>query len=178
MRKIKKLKPSEISAIISPSLSKKEIKKVNKGSEGTIRKKYKYMELPPFECDRGWNKLIDNLFETIAVADKNKLIRVEQIKEKYATLRVHIKHIDDPIVSRAYRIIARFEKASAKTCEVCGNEGHIVVMEDFTWYKTLCERHTKKLGYIEIRKAKIKKRISIEKEESSTPDAYKGNDVS
>lgn len=132
------------------------LKKI-KSHEASIIKKYAYMELPFFECDKGWNKLIENLCEAISVADKNKEVRVQQIKEKLSTLRFYI-NIPNP---RIDKIIAKFEKASARTCEICGNEGHIKVLKDFPWYKTLCDRHAKKLGYIEIRKTPRQKSTII-----------------
>jgi hypothetical protein len=119
-----------------------------KSLEDVIRQKYEYMDLPFFEFDSGWNKLVEELCEKIAKIDKNKEVRVQQIKEKFASLRFYINSGTDKI----YKLIAKYEKISSKTCEICGNEGHIRTLKDHRWYKTLCDRHAKKLGYIDISK--------------------------
>lgn len=124
-----------------------------KNLEEVIKQKYSYMDLPNFEFDAGWNNLIADLCEEISIADKRKEVIVQQIKEKYSTLRFYT----NSRLKRINNIITRYEKISANTCEVCGNAGHIRVLKNFPWYKTLCDRHTKKLGYIDIKeKAKRK----------------------
>ena len=144
---------SIILQLISTSISKKN----RKTHEASIRNKYAYMELPPFECDKGWNKLIEALCETLSIVDKDKEIRVQQIKEKYASLRFYINVSSD----KFNKIIGRFEDISFKTCEVCGNEGRRRVNKDFLWYKTLCDRHAKKLGYTDIVKSPRQKSTTV-----------------
>ena len=118
--------------------------KNKKSKEDSIRERFKYMKLPGFECETGWYNLIEKLCEEIVLADKNKKVRVVQIKEKYGSLRYYTNGCSDKI----YDIIDKYERLSMETCEVCGKKGKLKVTKGFGWYKTLCETHAKELGYI------------------------------
>jgi len=92
-----------------------------------------------FECDKGWHPMIVELMDKIQdIVDANPEysdLRVVQVKEKFAGLRVYMnydpKEIDD--------LIDEYEKRSYITCEVCGMEGK--EREDRHWHKTLCDKH-------------------------------------
>lgn len=120
-------------------------------SEASIIKKYAYMCIPAFECGSGWNSLLYNLFEEISLADKKKTVRINQLKEKYSTLRCYVQGYNQKVLN----IIVKYEKISAKTCEVCGEDGHCRVKREYSWYKTLCDKHSKKLGYVDVHKEEL-----------------------
>lgn len=92
-----------------------------------------------FECGEGWYSLIYELLDKIqAIVNNNpdyKDLRVVQIKEKFAGLRVYLnydsKEVDD--------LIDEYEKRSYETCEICGEFGK--ERDIGHWYKTLCDKH-------------------------------------
>jgi len=102
----------------------------------------KAMPFPMFgvECDDGWYDLLDTLCGTIQfhldhnAADDAEQVVVEQIKEKFGTLRFYERGGDT--TTRAYVTFA--EVMSAKLCEVCGNSG---TLRGGGWIKTLCNTH-------------------------------------
>lgn len=61
---------------------------------------------------------------------------VQQVKEKFGTMRVYVKGWDD----RVEDIIRFAESMSAVTCERCGNVGEL---RGGGWVKTLCDEHEK-----------------------------------
>lgn len=117
-------------------------------TEASIIKKYSYMDIPPFENDKGWNTLLANLFEEISLSDKKKTVRVLQVKEKFGSLRCYVQGYNKKVL----KLIVKYENISAKTCEICGEEGHCRVKGDYGWYKTLCDKHATKLGYVDVPK--------------------------
>jgi len=99
------------------------------------------------DCEDGWYDIIYNLCNDIDSELKNcstKFIDdffVEQIKEKYATLRFYVTYGTKNI----YKLIENAEEKSAKTCERCGEQGKLCIRG--TWYKTLCDSCKQKHGY-------------------------------
>lgn len=91
-----------------------------------------------FECGEGWHPLIVELLDKIqSIVDKNpdyKDLRVVQIKEKYATLRVYLNYEPDEI----WNLIQEYEQKSAETCELCSKKGR--ERDIGHWYKTLCDK--------------------------------------
>lgn len=69
-----------------------------------------------WECGKGWYNLIAELIDKIAELDNLKLVRVQQIKEKFGGLRFYISNGTDEI----YKLIDEYEDKSYKTCEGCG----------------------------------------------------------
>ncbi len=59
--------------------------------------------------------------------------RASQVKEKFGTLRFYMTH-ESPEMWVAIELA---EELSAKTCEVCGNEGSL---RDNGWWRTLCDQ--------------------------------------
>jgi hypothetical protein len=118
--------------------------------EDLIRERFSYMKLPGFEFETGWDDLIEKMCEEIALTDKNREVRFVQLKEKYGSGRFYSNGCTDKI----YAIIDKYEQLSAITCEICGKKGKPKVTEGFGWYKTLCEKHAKELGYINIKRNK------------------------
>lgn len=111
------------------------------------------------ECGDGWYGLLDRMLRSMEVhvisreksriwAEKNNSaglphadvpdpvdpITLQQIKEKFGTLRVYYQGGDDTIHG-----IARMAEAMSEiTCEVCGSVGKT---RNGTWIKTLCDQH-------------------------------------
>lgn len=97
-----------------------------------------------FDCDDGWFDLLWKLCEdidTVLTDDNSKTFLVDQVKEKYGTLRFYTSWINDKIDE----LINKAESLSAITCEICGNGGKLMVCSG--WYKTLCKNHGDMLGY-------------------------------
>jgi hypothetical protein len=106
-----------------------------------------------FEHGDGWYKILNKLCAGIQdYIDSNheahnKLptstryvpqVIVDQVKEKYGTLRFYYsggdEHIDD--------LVRMAEASSASTCEICGEVGKLISRGG--WYSTLCDIHTDK----------------------------------
>jgi hypothetical protein len=84
-----------------------------------------------FECNDGWFDLLKRLIEDFAEIDTSKEIKVQQIKEKFGSLRCYADYPSRLDTSRLTGLgvmerIEQAEKESAKTCEVCGAEGKII----------------------------------------------------
>lgn len=91
--------------------------------------------MTPYECDKGWNSLIDPLVEEL-----NRLNgRVLQIKEKFGGLRFYytLAH-NHPEAERFSQKVATAEILSFEICEVCGQPG---TLRAGGWIRTLCEQH-------------------------------------
>jgi hypothetical protein len=77
---------------------------------------------------KGWSKLINNLYDA-----KPKKTIVQQVKEKYSTLRFYVDNspqwFDD--------LINYYETQSGVICEQCGNPGRTRCNRG--WYLTLCD---------------------------------------
>ena len=92
-----------------------------------------------FECGDGWFDLIDNLCSSIQNhIDYNHApqVVVEQVKEKFGTLRFYYRGGDDMISGMVWHV----ENLSGKTCEVCGAPGKT---RGRGWYYTACDAHAK-----------------------------------
>lgn len=111
------------------------------------------------ECDDGWYWLLDRMLRSMEAhvisreksriwAEKNNSagrphadvpdpvdpINLQQIKEKFGTLRVYYQGGDDTI----HGIASMAEAMSEVTCERCGNVGRV---RNGTWIRTLCDSH-------------------------------------
>ena len=84
----------------------------------------------------GWEQLIRDMLQEIASnSDKRSAPEFTQIKEKFGTLRVYGYNINDD----EQEIIDKYERLSAKTCEVCGAEGEM--RDKNGWLMVRCEEH-------------------------------------
>lgn len=106
-----------------------------------------------FECNSGWYELLRKLSiqirEHLKDCDEAQSwneFRVEQVKEKYGTLRYYVDNACNDI----YKFIHEAEDASCNTCEECGKPG----MEfDLGWTYTRCPVCLKQLKeYLELGK--------------------------
>lgn len=103
---------------------------------------------------RGWHPLLLRLHEQLLAVRPG--YRVNQVKEKYGTLRVYLvsglllepgffdgelpdQQRTDQIArenEQVRRLVAAAEEESGRTCESCGNPGST---RDGAWIKTLCD---------------------------------------
>jgi hypothetical protein len=99
-----------------------------------------------FECDDGWFDLLKDLISNIKekyndpayehefnIADEKIVLKVDQIKEKYGTLRFYVNCCNGEIG----RLIKQAEEISETTCEECGKEGSM--REKGLWYSVRCD---------------------------------------
>lgn len=87
-------------------------------------------------------KHIDDYNAKLILA-KNNLPKIEQVKQKFGTLRIYTSTYNDYIRG----VIDMAERMSEITCEYCGANGRIYKQG---WHMVLCEQHA-------IEKGKIKK---------------------
>jgi len=88
-----------------------------------------------FECGDGWLPILEELFEGFQkLVDKrdDTSFKVEQVKQKYGTLRVYHNGGDE-----YEALVDRAEAMSEFTCEVCGQQG---MMRDDGWMMVRCDR--------------------------------------
>ena len=95
------------------------------------------------ECDDGWYETLFGLCGEITEAYKKHGqpvdIVVDQIKEKYGTLRFyyHLSQNNGDLRREISDIVIKWEKKSAEVCERCGKAG--VLREDLQWIQALCD---------------------------------------
>jgi hypothetical protein len=70
----------------------------------------------------------------------SKIPHIEQIKEKYGTLRIYVSNSNPEIES----LISYAEGMSQHTCQECGNIGKL---RGTNWLRVLCNTHAELLGY-------------------------------
>jgi hypothetical protein len=107
-----------------------------------------------FECGDGWFQILDSLMGNIQhhIDWNNKnfekgytqykqvpQVTLDQVKEKFGTLRFYYTGGDDVIDG----MVRMAESMSAVTCEQCGNPG---TTGGQGWISTLCETHRNKNG--------------------------------
>lgn len=76
------------------------------------------------ECHSGWDWLIEEIHNSLSYLDKD--YRIDQIKQKYATLRFYYEPTDEALDNTPLRkimdvVVDYYEWLSAYTCESCGN---------------------------------------------------------
>lgn len=93
---------------------------------------------------KGWHPILYKAFreiDAIVLANAGTTFRVDQIKEKFGTLRFYIGVSGDISVCERLRgIVDAAEEATNLICEDCGDEGKT---SNWTggWWRTLCRRH-------------------------------------
>jgi hypothetical protein len=91
-----------------------------------------------FECSDGWFNLLDNLCKSIMgyqKYNKTSSVHVNQVKEKFGSLRFYYTGGDDYIDG----MVRLAEVISETTCEECGDAGKI----DYSagWLRCRCDKH-------------------------------------
>jgi hypothetical protein len=94
------------------------------------------------ETSSGWYELIYNLVKELAEIDKNKVIVVDQVKEKFGVLSFYYTLTGDCDNEKIDRIVDTYEHKSKTTCEMCGEKGEIKYRGG--WATCLCEKCRKK----------------------------------
>lgn len=95
-----------------------------------------------FECEDGWFQILWDLSTSIeALAEKEGCTEetwpeAVQVKEKFGWLRFYLRNSSDGI----HKLIAKAEKKSAQTCEVCGAPGTLIRSG---WWHTACVEHAR-----------------------------------
>jgi len=115
-------------------------------------------------CNDGWFDLIVDLCTEIEEVYKKANIKpdiiVEQIKEKFGTLRFYFSfegkrnrlhaidflgvgsirymQTDNSLHKEIAQIVKKYEKKSGEVCEVCGERGRL--QTDLPWVLTLCDK--------------------------------------
>ena len=95
-----------------------------------------------FECGDGWFNIINHLCQNIQhhLDWKNRngevvpQVVVDQVKEKFGTLRFYYHGGDDYISG----LVSMAESMSGVTCEECGKPGE---SRNEGWIKVLCDEH-------------------------------------
>ncbi len=100
--------------------------------------------------DAGWYPLVIATDQRLAALDPDYV--VQQIKEKFGTLRYHCAPAgDDPdleLLDAFDAVTDDAQRASAVTCERCGEPG--VLQRTRYWAKTLCHACAGPLGYAPV----------------------------
>lgn len=91
-----------------------------------------------FECGDGWADILNIMFEKITALNPSKF-HVNQIKEKFGTLRVYWGGNVGKHENAINAIINEAEEKSAITCENCGEPAKCRCVNN--WYVTLCNKH-------------------------------------
>lgn len=97
---------------------------------------YPAMIAPPY----GWIWLVLTLHAELEAILPDYTIA--QVKEKVGELRYYIDSYgvgdDDPRIDMARNLIAEAERASVRTCQMCGRPGRF---QNSVWHATLCDEH-------------------------------------
>lgn len=104
-----------------------------------------------WEFGYGWDTLIENLAAAIdreierdpSLAEGDMPFRIEQMKEKFGTLRFYYSGGND----RIHGLVNLTENLSASVCEVCGTLGTLCKKSGGSWVKTLCEDCANRMEY-------------------------------
>jgi len=73
-------------------------------------------------------------------AIQNSLPQIQQVKEKFGTLRFYVNGSDDVTTA----LVGMAESLSTITCEDCGNRG---TLRHGRWLRVLCNQHAEASGY-------------------------------
>lgn len=79
----------------------------------------------------GWVPLVDELHSKVLEIDPD--VRVDQVKEKFGTLRYYFS---SDLYDQVEAVVREYESRSAVTCETCGGPGYL---QGKYWVKTLCD---------------------------------------
>lgn len=109
-----------------------------------------------FAVSEGWLGLIDDGLGKIEkyLRDVGWIDRAEvrQIKEKFGELRIYVRPKEghewsDEVATGLAVIRDEITRTSARTCEVCGRPGEIVVVDHY--HQCLCsDHHAKRLKWV------------------------------
>ena len=94
-------------------------------------------ELFGWECETGWDKLIEPIVDFINKWNtehpkEEETIYIDQIKEKFGTLRIYVSNAPKEL----YDMIDEAERRSCNVCEKCGSEENVGMVLT-GWYRTI-----------------------------------------
>lgn len=105
------------------------------------------------QCNNGWFPLLERLLTKIeshlaekyaaGFRDTDYPFKIDQIKEKFGTLRFYVGGADDTI----FQWIDSAEEESGRTCEITGASGALCCKRGAFWLRTLCPELAKSHGY-------------------------------
>ncbi len=112
----------------------------------------KRMPFPMFglEMADGWKpiamKVVNAIQEYNDNSPENSVIYIDQVKEKFAGLRIYVTYDNVPqdVIDKIEGLIKEAEVEAANTCEECGSKKNIG-MRINGWYTVMCEDCTKKI---------------------------------
>ena len=86
----------------------------------------------------GWLDLVDKMCAELV--ELSPTIRLEQIKEKFGTLRAYTTWVPNPEQTdlAAHYIIIRYEGESQSICEFTGRSGQLHQLSKHGWIKCVC----------------------------------------
>ena len=90
-----------------------------------------------FQCDEGWNHLIDSVCYTLDTLDVT--LTIHQIKQKFGGLRFYHSGIESDDMQKTYMAtgaIRNVENMSRRVCEQCGSPAS---KRDDGWIRTRCD---------------------------------------
>lgn len=93
-------------------------------------------------CGPGWYPILARIEERLNELDPH--FEVNQIKEKFGTLRVYW----EGDIPDGDAIVDEAEAESARTCELCGSVGHLRTRAG--WLKTLCDTCSRSEGFDDL----------------------------
>jgi hypothetical protein len=97
-------------------------------------------------CDDGWMGIVADCHSELLGVDPS--YKIFQIKEKFGTLRFYFETSDMALMDKMNAVTLKYEKLSAKTCEISGSSG--VLMKKGGSMKTLNEKLGETLGYKKV----------------------------
>jgi hypothetical protein len=97
-----------------------------------------------FSCGDGWFDILTKLFDDITdilekadIEEEDKYCPIDQVKEKFGTLRVYPGSTPESLYSIISDRIGGAEEESSKTCESCGSLG---LKRSRGWIKIRCDK--------------------------------------
>ncbi len=94
-----------------------------------------YSELPYFECQDGWFRLLQELGWDLTLLAPN--VRVVQVKNKFGLLRCYADAWDEETFKPVTDRLRQAERQSETVCELCGAFG---LMRSGGWWQVRCDR--------------------------------------
>lgn len=105
------------------------------------------------EHGAGWNSIVEELLQKIEAhlaekyaagfRDPDYGFVIDQIKEKFGTLRFYVSGADDTI----FKWIDEAERRTSYTCEKCGKPASLHCRKGVFWIHTFCDDHATEYGY-------------------------------
>jgi hypothetical protein len=105
-----------------------------------------------FSCDYGWWDLLKKLcsdltklLEESGLPEEDKIIPIDQIKEKFSGVRIYFGSFHESLNDKVYALVREAEEKSFKICETCGQPGE---KRSGGWLKVRCDSCQEKLKEI------------------------------